>query len=180
MKPDRSPTTDAVEILRRRIDPTGERSAAIQEERANLAAACLIHDLRESGGLTQGQLARRAAMTPDEVRRLEEGVYEGHLLGAVWRIASALGTVPVLEACPERPAELVSFFAEEVFPSLRIPSSPAVRQAMIDEAIRDPAYRTQWERWVEGRNKARAARAARKAAAFAREAGRPSSRRQIG
>jgi DNA-binding XRE family transcriptional regulator len=87
----RRPTSDAVEILRRRyFEGRPDRVAELQEERANAEVAREIHKLREEAGFTQAQLARLVGTTPSVISRLEDADYEGHSLSMLRRIAAAL------------------------------------------------------------------------------------------
>jgi len=87
----RKPTSDAVEILRRRyFEGQPKREALLEEERANAAVARQIYDLREEAGLTQRELARLVGTTASVICRLENADYEGHSLAMLRRIAAAL------------------------------------------------------------------------------------------
>ncbi|UCC29131.1 MAG: XRE family transcriptional regulator [Phycisphaerales bacterium] len=90
-KKKRKPTSDAVEILRRRYyEGHPERLASLEEERANLDIACKIYDLRNKAGLTQKELAKLVGTTASVISRLEDADYEGHSLSMLRRIAAAL------------------------------------------------------------------------------------------
>jgi len=87
----RKPTTDAVEILDRRyIGGKPERIAELEEERANAEVARKIHELRETAGMTQAELAKLVGTTPSVISRLEDADYEGHSLSMLRRIAASL------------------------------------------------------------------------------------------
>lgn len=87
----RKPTTDAVEIMHRRyFEGKPEMMALLEEERANLAIACKIHDLRNKAGFTQKELAKLVGTTPSVISRLEDADYEGHSLSMLRRVAAAL------------------------------------------------------------------------------------------
>jgi len=87
----RKPTTDAVEIIRRRFfDGQPERLAELEEARANDAVARKILALRTGASLTQGQLGKLIGTTASVICRLEDGDYEGHSLAMLNRIARAL------------------------------------------------------------------------------------------
>lgn len=75
------PTTDALEILRRRyLGDDSDRLASIEEERLHTKVARQIHDLRTLAGLSQAELAERIGTTQSTVSRLENADYEGHSL----------------------------------------------------------------------------------------------------
>ena len=87
----RKPTTDAVEILDRRyFKENPERIAELEEERANAEVARKIHELRETAGMTQAELAKLVGTTPSVISRLEDADYEGHSLSMLRRIAASL------------------------------------------------------------------------------------------
>ncbi len=85
------PATDALEILHRRFyrgKPT--RLKGLEDARANEEIARKIQQLRTAAGLTQTQLAKFVGTTASVICRLEDADYEGHSLGMLRRIASAL------------------------------------------------------------------------------------------
>ena len=84
-------TSDAVTILRRRVDADPELKAMIQEARAHRQIAELIHELRESEGLSQTDLAKRIGTSQSTIARLEDCEYTGHTLTMLTRILTALG-----------------------------------------------------------------------------------------
>ena len=84
------PTTNALEILRRRAKHDPELQRLYEEEKVNLQVALLIRKVREELGLTQGELAKRIRTTQSVISRLEDADYEGHSLSILQRIASAL------------------------------------------------------------------------------------------
>ena len=85
------PTSDAVEILHRRLyEGKPARLKNLEEARANEEIARKIHDLRSKAGLTQTQLARLIDTTPSVICRLEDADYQGHSLAMLRRIAGAL------------------------------------------------------------------------------------------
>jgi len=87
----RKPTTDAVEILHRRLfESKPERLKDLEEARANDEIARKIYELRTSAGLTQGQLAKLIGTTASVICRLEDADYEGHSLAMLRRIGAAL------------------------------------------------------------------------------------------
>ncbi len=87
----RTPTTDAVEIIRRRYyEGRPERIVGLAEAEANDTVARKICKLRKRAGLTQQQLAKRVGTTTSVISRLEDADYEGHSLAMLRRIASAL------------------------------------------------------------------------------------------
>lgn len=88
----RRPTTDAVEILRRRhIAGNPEAEALLEEARAEAELARTIYRLRTEAKLTQQELARQIGTTASVISRLEDADYTGHSLAMLRRIATALG-----------------------------------------------------------------------------------------
>lgn len=86
------PTTDALDILRRRyIGDDPDRLLSVEEERLHAKVARQIHELRTRAGLSQAELARKIGTTQSSVSRLENADYEGHSLGMLRRVAEALG-----------------------------------------------------------------------------------------
>jgi DNA-binding XRE family transcriptional regulator len=86
------PTTDAVEILRRRhVTGNPEAEALLQEARAEAELARTLYRLRTEARLTQQELARRIGTTASVISRLEDADYTGHSLAMLRRIAAALG-----------------------------------------------------------------------------------------
>ena len=85
------PTSDAVEILHRRIyEGKPARLKNLEEARANQEIARKIHELRSAAALTQTQLAKLIGTTASVICRLEDADYEGHSLAMLRRIAGAL------------------------------------------------------------------------------------------
>ena len=88
----RRPTTDAVEILRRRfVEGDAESEALLEEIRAEAEVARTIYRLRSGAKLTQQALAERVGTTASVISRLEDADYTGHSLAMLRRIAAALG-----------------------------------------------------------------------------------------
>ena len=95
-------TTDAVEILIRRLGDTPELRAQIEEEKHNAEVAQMIYDARQKSGLTQKQLAELIGTKQQVIARLEDADYEGHSLSMLQRIAAALGRRLELSMPPVR------------------------------------------------------------------------------
>ncbi len=84
-------TTDAVEILYRRI--IGENSdmkALLAETESEMDIAEQIYNLRTEMGLSQKELADKLGTSASVICRLEDADYEGHSLSMLRRIAAAL------------------------------------------------------------------------------------------
>jgi len=85
------PTSDALEILRRRLyQGKPARLKNLEEARANEEIARKIHELRAAAGITQTQLAKLIGTTASVICRLEDADYQGHSLAMLRRIAGAL------------------------------------------------------------------------------------------
>src|SRR5881296_3059674 len=88
----RTPTSDAVDILDRRlIDGKPEMLALLEEVRVESEIARKIYVLRTEAGLSQRQLAKRVGTTATVIDDLEEADFEGNMLAMLRRIAAALG-----------------------------------------------------------------------------------------
>jgi DNA-binding XRE family transcriptional regulator len=98
---EQKPTTDGVEILRRRyFEGKPEMMALYEEEKANADIAQAIYDLREEAGLTQKELADLIGTSRTTITRLEDADYEGHSLSMLNRIAAALNKKVQIEFVP--------------------------------------------------------------------------------
>jgi len=85
------PTSDAVEVLRRRFyEGRPGRLKNLEEARANDEIARKIYELRTAAGFTQTQLAKLIGTTASVICRLEDADYEGHSLAMLRRIGVAL------------------------------------------------------------------------------------------
>lgn len=83
-------TSDALEILYRRIGNDPERLQAIEEGLVQGDIAGLIYDARHKAGLTQKQLADKIGTKQSVIARLEDTDYDGHSLTMLCRVAYAL------------------------------------------------------------------------------------------
>jgi ribosome-binding protein aMBF1 (putative translation factor) len=81
-----------------------QRQADFEQELVNVEAAQLIYDMRTEAGLSQRELAKRVGTTASVICRLEDADYEGHTLGAVRKIATALNRRLELRAVPIKAA----------------------------------------------------------------------------
>jgi ribosome-binding protein aMBF1 (putative translation factor) len=93
-------TSDALEILRRRAQKDPELEALYEEESLNFQVALMIRELRQSLGLSQGELAQKVKTTQSVISRLEDADYEGHSLSMLQRIAKALNRKIVIRMEP--------------------------------------------------------------------------------
>lgn len=92
-------TSNALEILDRRIGDDPELRAMIDQEKLHGQVAQMIYDARTKAGLTQQQLADLISTTQSVIARLENADYSGHSLKMLQRIATALGR-RVEDECP--------------------------------------------------------------------------------
>jgi ribosome-binding protein aMBF1 (putative translation factor) len=67
-----------------------ERIAALEEMRAADDVAWRILELRTAAGLSQRELAKLVGTTASVICRLEDADYDGHSLGMLRRIGTAL------------------------------------------------------------------------------------------
>ena len=65
-----------------------------------MEASQLLHQMRTSTGLSQRELAKRVGTTASVICRMEAADYDGHTIGMLRRIASALGRRIELHAVP--------------------------------------------------------------------------------
>ena len=93
-------TSDAVEILRHRIEKSPRLKKMYEEEKVNLRAAIAIREAREKAGLTQSQLAKLVKTTQSVIARLENADYKGHTLKILERIAGALDRQVEIQLSP--------------------------------------------------------------------------------
>jgi ribosome-binding protein aMBF1 (putative translation factor) len=84
------PTSDAIEILNRRMENDMDMQELLDEARLNARIAQLIYEARTKAGLTQAQLAHRIGTRQPVIARLENADYEGHSISMLQRIAAAL------------------------------------------------------------------------------------------
>jgi ribosome-binding protein aMBF1 (putative translation factor) len=84
-------TSDAVAILDRMAGGSPELRRLTEEARINASVAQLIYAARTKAGLSQADLAERIGTKQSVISRLEDADYEGHSLGMLQRIATALG-----------------------------------------------------------------------------------------
>lgn len=100
------PTSDAVEILHRRlVAGKPERMAELEQIRADDAVARKIHDLRVQAGLSQRAFAKLVGTTASVICRLEDADYEGHSLAMLNRIAAAFHRRVEIRFVPLRTAK---------------------------------------------------------------------------
>ncbi len=83
-------TSDSMKVIERMVGSDTELRAMIDEERAGSEIAQLIYDARTCAGLTQKELADRIGTKQPTIARLEDSDYDGHSLGMLRRIATAL------------------------------------------------------------------------------------------
>ena len=74
----------------RYVGDDSERQGAYEQELLNAEIASLLFRLRTEAGLSQRELAKRVGTTASVICRLEDADYEGHSLGMLNRIATAL------------------------------------------------------------------------------------------
>lgn len=65
-------SSNALDIVRRRVGPDASFWGAVQLARAQSEIACRIQWAREKAGMTQAQLAKRLGTTQSAISRLED------------------------------------------------------------------------------------------------------------
>jgi ribosome-binding protein aMBF1 (putative translation factor) len=83
-------------------DPT--RQEEFEEELVNIEAAQLVYEMRTKAGLSQRALASKIGTSASAINRLESADYDGHTIGMVRRIATALNRRLELRAVPIKAA----------------------------------------------------------------------------
>src|SRR5271163_820160 len=83
-------------------DPAAQEE--FEEGLVNIEAAQLIYDMRTKAGLCQRALASKIGTSASAINRLESADYQGHTIGMVRRIATALNRRLELRAVPLRSA----------------------------------------------------------------------------
>jgi ribosome-binding protein aMBF1 (putative translation factor) len=80
----------------------GRKSAAYRKSFARtlqqIDLAMLVREMREAGGFTQTELAKKTRTTQSVIARLEDAEYAGHSLTMLERIAAACGVALKLRA----------------------------------------------------------------------------------
>ena len=94
-------TSDAVQILKRRLGNAPETQEMIAEEKLNVHVARMIYGARTEAGLTQKALADLVGTRQQVIARLEDADYEGHSLSMLQRVAKALGRQLSIELLPK-------------------------------------------------------------------------------
>jgi transcriptional regulator with XRE-family HTH domain len=108
-------------ILRRRfVGDDRARGASIDRERVNAEVAQMIYDRRIAAKLTQKELADLVGTQQSVISRLEDADYEGHSLGMLQRVATALEQRVRVQMTPADPeAEVIRFAFREIIRALR-------------------------------------------------------------
>lgn len=83
-------TSKASRILDRIHGKDAAIRDTIEAQKLNTMVAEMILAARENAGLTQAQLAKLVGTTQSAISRLEDANYDGHSLGMLRRIATAL------------------------------------------------------------------------------------------
>jgi len=84
-------TTDAAQILRKRLGEIPNIDERIQLDKLNVRTAMLVYQVRTEAGLSQAELAKLVNTSQPNIARLEDADYQGHSLSMLQRIAEALG-----------------------------------------------------------------------------------------
>jgi DNA-binding XRE family transcriptional regulator len=84
-------TTDAVQILKRKLGDVPGLDERIEVDKLNVRVAMLIYQVRTEANLSQADLAQLVGTSQPNIARLEDADYEGHSLSMLQKIAEALG-----------------------------------------------------------------------------------------
>lgn len=83
-------SSDALKIIKKRLEKNSVLKKAYLEEKENYAIACKIREYRIMAGLTQKQLAQLIGSKQSVISRLESAEYTGHSLALLKKISGAL------------------------------------------------------------------------------------------
>jgi DNA-binding XRE family transcriptional regulator len=96
------PTTDAVEIIHRRLfQGRPARLAELEQTRREMALGLKIRRVREEAGITQGELAKRIGTQTSAISRIEDADYDRHSVQTLTKIADALGMRLIIDIEPK-------------------------------------------------------------------------------
>ena len=84
-------TRNYADVIRAKIASNPDLAALVEEESFKSDVAMLVSEARNEAGLTQKQLAERISTHQSVISRIEDADYDGHSLGMLRRIGSALG-----------------------------------------------------------------------------------------
>jgi len=79
------------EIVAQRRRKSAAYRKAFSRTLQQIDLALLVREMRETAGLTQSELAKKAATKQSVIARLEDAEYSGHSLAMLERIAAACG-----------------------------------------------------------------------------------------
>ena len=95
-------TSDALALVEGLTGKSQQMADLVEQEQANLDIARKIYELRMKAKLSQTELARKVGTTQSVISRLEDADYDGHSLGMLRRIASALEKRVEIRFLPSR------------------------------------------------------------------------------
>ena len=101
MDMDKRKTSTAGQVLNRITGQDPKLRELIEEQKLSMRVAEIIHDARETAGLTQAALAELVGTTQSVISRLEDADYEGRSLTMLDRVAQALGQRLEVKLVPE-------------------------------------------------------------------------------
>jgi transcriptional regulator with XRE-family HTH domain len=84
-------TKNFADVIRAKLAADSDLANQVESEAFNTDIAMKVYQARTEAGLTQRQLAARIGTQQSVISRIEDANYEGHSLGILKRIASALG-----------------------------------------------------------------------------------------
>jgi len=102
-------TKNLADVIRAKLATDPELAEGVEQEAFNADLATKVYEARRAARLTQKQLADRVGTQQSVISRIEDADYDGHSLGLLKRIASALSLKLRVEfyGQPQRPLSCV-------------------------------------------------------------------------
>jgi len=94
------------EFVQKRMKRSARYRRAYTRHGRRIDLAMLVREMRDAAGLSQAELAERAATTQSVIARLEDAEYTAHSLKTIEKIASACGVTLTLHAARKPNLEL--------------------------------------------------------------------------
>ena len=94
------------EYVQKRMKRSARYRRAYARHGRRIDLAMLVREMRDAAGLSQVELAERAATTQSVIARLEDAEYSAHSLKTIEKIAKACGVTLTLHAARKPKLEL--------------------------------------------------------------------------
>jgi transcriptional regulator with XRE-family HTH domain len=123
------------DVIRAKLAANPELAKAVEEESFNADIAQQVFDLRTEAGLSQKALAELIGTQQSVISRIEDSDYDGHSLGMLKRIASALNRRLKVDFCAQPvmcDAEVTEFPLNWSIPAEWQATIDALRKVSID------------------------------------------------